>query len=78
MPKKGRLWDRWSINTNNDQNITTVTKYKKLKIYFQLFLYSGTELNRHGPYGPQDFKSCVSTSSTTRVSNHLLLQEYWL
>ncbi len=47
-----------------------VLKYKKLKINFQLFnKYSGTELNRHGPYGPQDFKSCVSTSSTTRVEH---------
>ena len=34
--------------------------------------YSGTELNRHGPFGPQDFKSCVSTSSTTRVNTCLI------
>ena len=33
-----------------------------------LFLYSGTELNRHSHYCEQDFKSCVSTSSTTRVN----------
>ncbi len=30
-------------------------------------LCPGTELNRYGPYGPQDFKSCVSTNSTTRA-----------
>ena len=29
--------------------------------------YSGWELNPHSPYGEQDFKSCVSTNSTTRV-----------
>jgi hypothetical protein len=31
------------------------------------FKYSGTESNRHSRCGEQDFKSCVSTSSTTRV-----------
>ncbi len=47
-----------------------VLKYKKLKIKFQLFnKYSGTELNRHSHYCEQDFKSCVSTSSTTRVKH---------
>ena len=30
-------------------------------------LYPGTELNRHSHCCEQDFKSCVSTSSTTRV-----------
>ena len=29
--------------------------------------YPGWELNPHGHCCPQDFKSCVSTSSTTRV-----------
>ena|GEM_PF-1565712 len=29
--------------------------------------YPGRELNPYSPCGPQDFKSCVSTSSTTRV-----------
>ncbi len=33
--------------------------------------YSGTESNRHSRCGEQDFKSCVSTSSTTRVKNFI-------
>src|SRR5690606_8497299 len=33
-----------------------------------LFLYPMRELNPHDHYWPQDFKSCVSTSSTTRAS----------
>ena len=28
-------------------------------------LCRGPDLNRHGPCGPQDFKSCASTSSAT-------------
>ena len=35
---------------------------------FFITLYPGTELNRHSHYCEQDFKSCVSTNSTTRVS----------
>jgi hypothetical protein len=31
------------------------------------FLYPGRELNPHDHYWPQDFKSCVSTNSTTRA-----------
>jgi hypothetical protein len=31
------------------------------------FLCPGTELNRYGHCCPQDFKSCVSTNSTTRA-----------
>ena len=27
--------------------------------------YRGPDLNRHGPCGPQDFKSCASTNSAT-------------
>jgi hypothetical protein len=42
--------------------------YKKKRHKPLLILYPGTELNRHEHYCPQDFKSCVSTSSTTRVS----------
>jgi hypothetical protein len=34
-------------------------------------LCPGTELNRYGPCGPQDFKSCVSTNSTTRANEEL-------
>ncbi len=34
---------------------------------FDIYKYSGTESNRHSHYCEQDFKSCVSTSSTTRV-----------
>ncbi|MCW3115003.1 MAG: hypothetical protein JWR18_3399 [Segetibacter sp.] len=30
-------------------------------------MYPGWELNPHSRCGEQDFKSCVSTSSTTRV-----------
>ena len=35
---------------------------------FDIYKYSGTESNRHSRCGEQDFKSCVSTSSTTRVA----------
>ncbi len=31
----------------------------------RLVLCRGPDLNRHGPCGPQDFKSCASTSSVT-------------
>jgi hypothetical protein len=30
-------------------------------------MYPGRELNPHRYYYPQDFKSCVSTNSTTRA-----------
>ena len=39
---------------------------------FKLSKYSGTESNRHSHYCEQDFKSCVSTSSTTRVTLFVL------
>ena len=32
-----------------------------------LFLCPGTDLNRYSRCGEQDFKSCVSTNSTTRA-----------
>jgi hypothetical protein len=32
-----------------------------------IYKYPGWELNPHSRCGEQDFKSCVSTSSTTRV-----------
>ena len=41
---------------------------KKSDNLLSLFLYSGWELNPHLHYCKQDFKSCVSTNSTTRVS----------
>ena len=31
-------------------------------------LFPGRDLNPHSRFGEQDFKSCVSTSSTTRES----------
>ena len=31
------------------------------------FKYPGRELNPHDHHWPQDFKSCVSTNSTTRA-----------
>ena len=33
--------------------------------------YLGRDLNPHGHYCPQDFKSCVSTNSTTKVFSKL-------
>lgn len=33
--------------------------------FFQLFSYKRRDLNPHGPYSPLDFKSSVSTNSTT-------------
>jgi hypothetical protein len=38
---------------------------------FAIKKYSGWELNPHARCGAQDFKSCVSTSSTTRVTRLL-------
>ena len=35
--------------------------------------YPGWELNPHSRCGEQDFKSCVSTSSTTRVNTFHLI-----
>jgi hypothetical protein len=32
-------------------------------------LCPGTDLNRYGHCWPQDFKSCVSTNSTTRAAS---------
>ena len=34
------------------------------------------ELNPHGRCGPQDFKSCVSTSSTTRAPKKILPKDW--
>ncbi len=38
----------------------------------------GRDLNPHGPYGPQDFKSCVSTNSTTRAGDVQNTKKYLL
>ena len=40
---------------------------------FSLNQYSGTGSNRHCRFGQQDFKSCVSTNSTTRVDENNIL-----
>ena len=65
IQRRVKLWVRWSINTSEYSN----TENKKSGNFLSLFyLYSGTELNRHSHYCEQDFKSCVSTSSTTRVN----------
>ncbi len=42
-----------------------------------LSMYPGTELNRHSPCGEQDFKSGVSTNSTTWVSRKQKIQTAW-
>gem|GEM_PF-5371436 len=34
--------------------------------------YSGRESNPHSLLGEQDFKSCVSTSSTTRAGSYFM------
>ena len=45
-----------------------VQNKKPLKMVdFQRLLYSGRDLNPHGHYCPLDFKSNVSTNSTTRA-----------
>ena len=60
-----------STNTNNGKNLHNKSSFvvpnKKSRSNERLKLYSGTELNRHSHYCEQDFKSCVSTNSTTRV-----------
>ncbi len=45
---------------------SSVLKTKKPQINLRL-LYSGRDLNPYNHYWSQDFKSCVSTNSTTRV-----------
>ena len=39
-------------------------------------MYPGRDLNPHDHYWPQDFKSCVSTSSTTRAID-IMLNKKW-
>ncbi len=46
---------------------------KRLRTLFKAascFWYRGRESNPYERFGSQDFKSCVSTSSTTPASNH--------
>jgi hypothetical protein len=43
--------------------------FKIKKATLAAFGYPGRELNPHEHCCPQDFKSCVSTSSTTRVNS---------
>jgi hypothetical protein len=43
------------------------TPYRALRRSTGLKWCPGPDLNRHGAYAPQDFKSCVSTNSTTRA-----------
>ncbi len=35
---------------------------------YRVYGYPERDLNPHGPYGPLDFKSSVSTNSTTRAN----------
>src|SRR5690606_36069593 len=42
-------------------------KTLETKVQGLFFKYSRRELNPHGHFCPQDFKSCVSTNSTTRA-----------
>jgi hypothetical protein len=50
------------INIHNHEPIK-----KPCNKTLQSFLYPGRDLNPHGHHCPQDFKSCVSTDSTTRA-----------
>ena len=54
---------------------TYVVPNKKPIIYDRLKLYPGWELNPHDHCWSQDFKSCVSTSSTTRVNTFLKIKK---
>ena len=41
--------------------------HKKSVCFIRRFMCPGTDLNRYDRCGSQDFKSCVSTNSTTRA-----------
>ena len=41
--------------------------HKKSACFIRRFMCPGTDLNRYDRCGSQDFKSCVSTNSTTRA-----------
>jgi hypothetical protein len=45
-------------------NKKAISNCYKLMAFYQC---PGTDLNRYGHCWPQDFKSCVSTNSTTRA-----------
>ena len=55
--------------------LPTIHKKKERKMTFSSpFWYPKPGSNRYGPFGPQDFKSGVSTYSTIRAT-HILLAE---
>ena len=59
------------LNLNRSQN----DKSRPESDFCFLNQYPGWELNPHSRCGEQDFKSCVSTSSTTRVNRILNLHQ---
>ena len=83
-----RLWDKWKIQRTAGKKTSRChlastslllkvsaplpSKKKEATFVTSFKAYPGWELNPHSRCGEQDFKSCVSTSSTTRVKkNHL-------
>jgi hypothetical protein len=55
------------------QTRTAIVQIKKPDD-FSSGLYPGRELNPYSHYWPQDFKSCVSTNSTTRADPLLVIK----
>src|SRR5215510_2363246 len=58
---------RACIKTIKTGRINYVNEKRHKKSDSQIALCPRRELNPHRPCGPQDFKSCVSTSFTTRA-----------
>ncbi len=56
--EKRESYQLWAGDTTKTKKATLVA----------LFMCPGTELNRYDRCGSQDFKSCVSTNSTTGAS----------
>ena len=64
LPAKARLPPK---KTNRCIEIAMKLKKSPATKRYRAFLYPGRDLNPHGHHCPQDFKSCVSTDSTTRA-----------
>src|SRR5262245_43354079 len=60
-----------NIKTLKSRRINYVNEKRHKKSDRQIATCPRRELNPHRPCGPQDFKSCVSTSFTTRARKYL-------
>ncbi len=58
---------RWYLAESNCGHKDFQSFALPTELRYRLFEYSGRDLNPHGHYCPLDFKSNVSTNSTTRA-----------